>query len=58
MSVDSLVIHEKVAGNWDAQFHEQNQNIIMKQNSPGLLLVWRVPEDSARHGLRLLVEGE
>src|SRR3990170_7780327 len=25
MSVYSLVIHKKVAGNWDAQFHARNQ---------------------------------
>ena len=56
MSVYSLVIHEKVAGDWDVQPYDQNQNIIMKQNSPGLLLVWRAPEDSASHGLCLLVE--
>jgi hypothetical protein len=60
MSVYSLVIHEKVAGNWDAQSYDQNQNqnIIIKQNSPELLLVWRAPEDSASHGLCLLVEGK
>jgi hypothetical protein len=60
MSVYSLVIHERVASNRDAQSYDQNQNqnIITKQNSPGLLLVWRVPEDSASHGLCLLVEGE
>ena len=60
MSVCSLVIHDKVAGNWDAQSYDQNQNqnIIMEQNSPRSLLVWRAPEDSARHGLYLLVEGE
>ena len=27
-------------------------------NSPEKLLVWRAPEDSASHGLCLLVEGE
>ena len=62
MSVYSPVLHGKVAGNWDAQSYDQNQNqnqnIIMKQNSPGSLLVWRTPEDSDRHGLCLLVEGE
>ena len=35
MSVDSLFIHEKVAGIRDAQFHAQNQiKINFKQNSP------------------------
>ena len=34
MSVDSLVIHEKVAGNRDAQFHAQNQK--SKYNEPKL----------------------
>ena len=58
MSVCSLVIHKKVAGNWDPQSYDQNQNIIIKQNFPGLLLVWMAPEDSAGHGLCLLVEGE
>ena len=60
MSVYSLIIHKKVVGNWDAQSYDQNQNqnIIMKQNSPRLLLVWREPEDSASQGLCLLVEGE
>ena len=60
MSVDLLVIHEKVVGNRDAQSYDQNQNqnIVMKQNSPELLLVWREPEDSASLGLCLLVEGE
>ena len=59
LSVYSLVIHEKVFGNWDSQSYDQNQNqnIIMKQKSLGSLLVWRAPEDSARHGLCLLVEG-
>ena len=42
MSVYSFVIHERMAGNWDAQSYDQNQNTIMKQNSPGLLLVWTV----------------
>ena len=58
MSAYSLVIHEKVAGNWYAQSYDQNQNITIKQNSPGLLLEWRAPEDSASHGLCLLVERE
>ena len=31
MSVYSLIIHERVAGNWDAQSYDQNQKIIMKQ---------------------------
>jgi hypothetical protein len=45
MSVDSLVIHEKVAGNRDAQFHAQNQMKIYSSDKtpPGLLLVWTVP---------------
>ena len=49
-----------MADNWDAQSYDQNQNqnIIMKQNSPRLLLVWRAPEDLARHGLCLNGGGE
>jgi hypothetical protein len=45
MSVESLVIHEKVAGNRDAQFHALNQIKIQISNKtpPGLLLVWMVP---------------
>jgi hypothetical protein len=35
MSVDSLVIHEKVVGVWDAQFHAQiKSKYNFKQNSP------------------------
>ena len=40
MSVYSLVIHKKVDGIRDAQFHARNQiKIIANQTPPGLLLV-------------------
>src|SRR3990170_1851222 len=47
MSVYSLVIHEKVAGKWDAQSYDQKiKNKIannLNKTPPGLLLVWTVP---------------
>jgi hypothetical protein len=39
-----LIIHEKMAGNWDAQFHAQNKsNYNRKQNSPRIVDSWTVP---------------
>ena len=44
MSVDSLVIHEKVAGNQDAQFHAQiKSKYNFKQNSPRIVVSCTVP---------------
>jgi hypothetical protein len=47
MSVYSLIIHERVAGNWDAQSYDQKiKNKIAnncKQNSPRIVDSWTVP---------------
>ena len=44
MGVDSLVIHEKVAGNRDDQFLAQiKSKYNCKQNSPGTIVSWMVP---------------
>ena len=56
MSVYSLVLAREglVIGMPSPMFKIANN----KSNSPGKLLVWGAPEDSASHGLCLLVEGE
>ena len=42
-----LIIHEKMAGNWDAQSYDQKieikSKILANKTPPGLLLVWMVP---------------
>ena len=44
MSVYSLVIHEKVAGIRDAQFHAQiKSKYNFEQNSPRTVVSWTVP---------------
>ena len=47
MSVYSLIIHERVAGNWDAQSYDQKiKNEIAnncKQKSPRIVDSWTVP---------------
>ena len=52
------IIHEKGAGNWNAQFHAQIEKIIANKTPPGLMVVWTVPEDSASRGLLLISGGE
>ena len=55
----SLIIHEKMAGNRDAQSHAQSQiKIIVNKTRPGLLLVGRYPLFRTRRGMCLLVVGE
>ena len=48
------IIHEKGAGNWNAQFHAQIEKIIPNKTPPWLMLVWTVPEDSASRGVWLI----
>ena len=44
MSVYSLVIHEKVVGNRDAQFHAQiKSKYNFEENSPRIVVSWMVP---------------
>ena len=54
-----LIIHEKMAGNRDAQFHAQiKSNIIANKTPPGLLIVGRYPLFWTSHVMCLLVVGE
>ena len=57
-----LIIHEKMAGNWDAQSYDQKiKNKIannLNKTPPGLLIVGRYPLFRTSHGVYLLVEGE
>ena len=57
-----LIIHEKMAGNWDAQSHdpkiEIKSKIIANKTPPGLLLVKRYPLFRTSHGMCSLVVGE
>jgi len=46
MNVYSLIIHGRVAGNWDAQSYDQRskrKSQIIKQNSPRIVHSWTVP---------------
>ena len=51
------IIHEKGAGNWNAQFHAQIEKIIANKTPPGLMLVWTAPEDLASRGVWLIGGG-
>ena len=56
-----LIIHEKMAGNWDAQSHDQKikikSKIIAKQNSPRIDVSWGHPLFHASHGLMIVGGG-
>ena len=53
-----LIIHEKMAGNRDAQSHAQINKTIANKTPPGLLLVGRYPLFRTSRGMCLLVVGE
>ena len=56
-----LIIHKKMAGNWDAQSYDQKikikSKIIAKQNSPRFDVSWRHPLFRASHGLMIVGGG-
>ena len=53
-----LVIHEKMAGNRDAQFHAQiKSKYNCKQNSPRFDVSWRHPLFRESHGLMIVGGG-
>ena len=54
-----LLIHEKMAGNWDAQSYDQKikNKIIANKTPPGTVVSWRHSLFRASHGFMLVGGG-